>query len=107
MSTSRLLSLFVAVVLVVTGFFVIQAQFASSAAVSTLDQHDRHPGFINMSLGSVEQSRIDYRRGEWNAGIATSREALDPSDRHPADLAALAGQARLNYRRGEWNAGSG
>lgn len=126
MSTSRLMSLFVAVVVVVAAVFTLGLAANAGTSAAALDQHDRHPGFINQSLTAAssaaldqsdrhpidvaalaEQARIEFRRGEWNAGTAASSAALDQSDRHPIDAAALAEQARIEYRRGEWSTGGG
>ena len=66
-----------------------------SSPKAALDQHERHPGFVNSSGPSAavaEQARLEFRQGEWNAGSAST-------------AAALAEQARLEFRRGEWNAG--
>lgn len=96
MSTSRLFSLFVALTLVVVAVLTIRAGIATSELVSSpkaaLDQHERHPVLVNSSAVAAEQVRLEFRRGEWNAGYSPS-------------AAKLAEQARLEFRRGEWNAG--
>ena len=83
MSASRLLSVLVAVVLVVTGIFVFRAGIATSAVTSALDQSDRHP--ID-SAALAGQAYMAYRRGEWNAGNSTAAGAFDVE------------QARLQWR---------
>ena len=108
MSTSRLFSIVVALALVVVAVLTIRAGIATSQIVSStnaaLDQHERHPGFVNLSSALAEQARLEYRQGEWNAG-QNSIAALDQHERH-VNLAASTEQARFEYRRGEWNAGS-
>src|SRR5512135_3312472 len=84
MSTSRLFSMLIAVVLFVTTFFVIRTGIATSAVGSGLDQPNRHPGFTQPSLPVDTQAWIEYRRGEWQAGSSTGSVALDQSDRHPS-----------------------
>ena len=117
MSTSRLFSIVVALALVAVAVLTVQAGIATSNVVSSpkaaLDQHERHPAFVNSSgpnAAVAEQARLEYRRGEWNAGAAANAGvALDQHERHPSFVnlsSALAEQARLEYRRGEWNAGS-
>lgn len=67
---------------------------------------------------SAEQARLEFRRGEWNAGSENIYTALDQHERHAAAAAddpeikrfiayasALAEQTRLDQRRGEWYAG--
>jgi hypothetical protein len=112
MSTSRLFSLFVALALVVVVALTVQAGITTSKVVSSpqavLDQHERHPAFVNSSAPSAavaEQARLEYRRGEWNASQSNYAAALDQHERH-INLATSAEQARLDYRRGEWNAGN-
>ena len=114
MSTNRLFSIVVALALVVVVVLTVQAGIATSNVVSNpktaLDQHERHPAFVNLNSALAEQARLAYRRGEWNAGTAANAGvALDQHERHPGSVnlsPALAEQARLEYRRGEWNAGS-
>ena len=104
MSTSRLFSLFVALTLVTVAVLTIRAGIATSEIVSSpkvaLDQHERHPNFINQSAPAnlsaaaalAEQARLEFRRGEWYASYGLT-------------AAELAEQARLEFRQGEWNAG--
>jgi hypothetical protein len=105
MSKSRLFSLFVIVALIAVAVLLVHGGITTSEvaanqnAVLDLDQHERHPGFINSSAidslkaaALAEQARLEFRRGEWNAGSAST-------------AAAVAEQARLEYRRGEWNVG--
>jgi hypothetical protein len=104
MSKSRLFSAFVIVALIAVAVLLVHGGIVTSEVTASqnavLDQHDRHPGFINSSAidslksaAVAEQARLEFRRGEWNAS------------NNPAP-AQLAEQARLEYRRGEWNAGS-
>ena len=125
MSTSRLLSVFVTVVLVVVAVLMVRAGTATSEIMSNsataLDQQERHPGFIVLSAPVAEQARIDYRRGEWSAGEAAvaldqherhisairlgyTLAALDQFDRHSSPM-GISQQAQLEYRRDEWYAG--
>ena len=103
MSKSRLFSVFVIVALVAVAVLLVHGGIVTSEVAASqnvvLDQHERHPGFINSSASDsvkaaalAEQARLEFRRGEWNAGNSLS-------------AAQLAEQARLEYRRGEWNAG--
>ena len=58
---------------------------ASEVVVSpkaALDQHERHPGFINPDSALAEQSRLEYRRGEWNAGTAASAGVAESDPFH-------------------------
>ena len=115
MSISRLFSVFVALALVVVAVLTIRAGIATSAVVSSskvvLDQQERHPGFINLSAADsvkaaalAEQARLEFRRGEWNAGY-NLYAPLDAHERHTTASTA-AEQARLEFRRGEWYAGN-
>ena len=103
MSISRLFGVFVVLALVVVVVLTVRAGIVTSSVVSSpqaaLDQQERHPGFINSSAPSapsvasaaaVEQARLEFRRGEWNASKSPT-------------AAELAEQARLEFRRGEWN----
>ncbi len=62
------------------------------------------------NAAAAEQARLEYRRGEWMTGSATSTVAAERAqlsyrrgEWNPArELAAAAEQARLEYRRGEW-----
>ena len=116
MSTSRVLSIFVALALIVGVVVTVQAGIGKSignfSAQAALDQHERHPGFINpdvpasLSALAAEQARSEYRRGEWTADSALYTP-LDAHERHAvSNLALSAEQARLEFRRGEWNAGN-
>ena len=68
MSTSRLLSLFVVVIVVVAAVFTLGSAANANTSSAALDQSDRHPGFVNLSLATAGQAYMAYRRGEWNAG---------------------------------------
>ena len=100
MSKSRLFSLFVIVALIAVGVLLVHGGITTAEVTARqnvlLDQHERHPGFINSSAAdslkaaaNAEQARLEFRRGEWNASNSPTG-------------AALAEQARLEYRRGEW-----
>ena len=100
MSSSRLFSIVVVLVLVVVVALTIRAGIATSAVVSStnaaLDQHERHPNFVNPSAPAslsaaalAEQARLEYRRGEWNAGHAASSAEFDVE------------QARIGWRAGK------
>jgi hypothetical protein len=56
---------------------------------------DRHPGFINLSAADsvkaaalAEQVRLEFRRGEWNAGRPTASGEFDVE------------QSRIGWRAG-------
>jgi hypothetical protein len=96
MSISRLFSVFVALALVVVVVLTVQAGIATSKVVSSpqvaLDQHERHPAFVNPSAVSAavaEQARLEYRRGEWNAGGNAPAAEFDVE------------QARIGWRAGK------
>jgi len=104
MSKSRLFSGFVIVALIAVAVLLVHGGIVTSEVTASqnavLDLQDRHPGFINQSASdslkaaaATEQTRVEFRRGEWNTGSAST-------------AAAAAEQARLEYRRGEWNVGN-
>jgi hypothetical protein len=86
MSTSRWFTLFVALALAVAVVITINAGIVTSKVVSSaqaaLDQQDHHVGFVNFGPALADQLRLEYRRGEWNAGVAAA--ALDQHERHPS-----------------------
>ena len=89
MSTSRLFSVFVALMLVIVVVLTIRAGIATSEVVSSpkaaLDQHERHVD-LAATATIAEQARLEYRGGEWKAGTAAARAnaTLDQHDRHPS-----------------------
>ena len=100
MSISRLFSVFVGVALVVMAVLTVRAGIATSGITPstqhTLDQHERHPGFINSSAAdslksaaNAEQARLEFRRGEWKPERPANHVEFDVE------------QARIQWRAGK------
>ncbi len=89
MSTSRLLSLCVVVVLIVTAIFSIRAGMATSAVVSSghdlSDYFQRHPGAI---MVAARVDRSDYFLRHPTSAIPAGGVTSDWFERHPESLKA-------------------
>jgi hypothetical protein len=79
MSAKRLVSLFAALALVVVVLLTVQAQITAANVVSSpqaaVDQAVAREPRYNPSSAAVlaEQARLEFRRGEWNAGSRSSQ----------------------------------
>jgi len=98
MSTSRLLSLFVAVVLIVMAIFTIRAGITTSAAVSRgqdlSDYFQRHPG---ASVAIARADLSDYFLRHPASAIPAGSMASDWFERHPESLKAGSAVDRSDY----------